>query len=98
MEREAHYHAVNGNSERISSCGIHPSPSHLLVEGRVPTIAIVDTRACSILVGRNVVASIARLEPRHLKKAPLVITACGQPSRPIGLSTIPLDFILADGT
>ena len=98
VEREARYHAVNGNFERISSCGISPFPSHLLVEGRVPTIAIVDTGACSILVGRNFAASIAHLEPRHLKKAPLIITACGQPSRPIGLSTISLDFILADGT
>ena len=49
-------------------------------------------------MGRKFSATIARLEPRHLKRAPLVITACGQPSRPIGLSTIPLEFILADGT
>lgn len=80
-----------------SSCGIPLSPSHLPVEGRVPSIAIVDTRACSILVYRKFVASIARLDPLHLKKAPMAITACGQPSRPIGLSTIPLEFILANG-
>lgn len=98
VEREGRYHALHGRQDRLSSCGIPPSPSHLLVEGHVPIVVVVDTGACSILVGRKFAASIAKLEPRHLKRAPSVITTCGQPSRPIGLSVSPLEFVLADGT
>ena len=35
---------------------------------------------------------------QHLKRAPSVITACGQPSHPIGHSMTPIEFGLADGT
>ena len=64
----------------------------------MPVVAILDSGACSILIGRDFAGGISRLQTDQLTPAARVITACGTHATPLGMSKSLLQFRIAANT
>ena len=61
----------------------------------MPAMAILNSGAFSILIGRDFAGAIPRLQLDQLTPAPRVITACGTHATPLGMSKSLLQFRIA---
>ena len=71
---------------------------HFQIEGHVPTVAVLDTRAGSIILGRKFANKLARCQPPVLVLAGFFITATGVGEHGVEKTTLLLSLTLAKGT
>ena len=86
-------------------CGKHYAMSTLIttarqlqIEGRTPTVAILDTGAGAIILGKTFASRIEKCQPQLLEKAGTLITANGAEETGLKKTTFLLYFTLAKGT
>ena len=70
----------------------------LQVDGVTPRIAIIDTGAGAIILGRSFARKTDRCQFQYLAFGDTFVTATGQEKTSLGRTRLLLDFTLAKGT
>ena len=70
----------------------------LTIEGVVPKIAVIDTSASSVILGRSFARRIDKCRHPLLTYGDSFITAGGNEDKSLGRCTLPIHFLLAKGT
>ena len=97
--RVQRYHETQiSSAKRYSMATLNTTHGELLVEDRVPGVAVIDTRASSIILGRAFGLHMERCQPPSLIYGDTFITAGGNSKKCIGKTKAYLTFTLAKGT
>ena len=95
---ERYRKAQRHNHRRYTMTTLVTKGGELRIEGIAPRIAVLDTGASAVILGRNFAKQFRECRNQNLTHGDTFITANGTESAALGRSKMPLEFILADGT
>ena len=98
MIAEKYSKAQTRHRMKFSMATLLTLEGQLQVDGRTPRVAVIDTGAGSIILGRDFSKSIDRCQQKYLAFGDSFVTAAGQDTPALGRTKLILDFTLAKGT
>ena len=97
--QEARYHHVQTqNDKQMTMVTLITGQGQLTVEGHEPTIAVLDTGASAVILGKAFARKMFRCLPPYMAPGEDFITADGKTCKSLGNATEKLEFIIGKGT
>ena len=96
---EERYQAVQKqNRKKMTMATLINGDGQLQIEGLTPKIAVLDTGASAVILGRDFANAMAKCRTPWLARGGVFVTANGQENQSLGRTIKMLEFIIAKGT
>ena len=95
---ERYHEAQVLSGKKYSMATLITGQSQLIIEGRIPRVAVIDTGASSVIVGRAFGLHMDECQPENLIFGDTFVTAGGTKEKGLGRTINHLKFVLAKGT
>ena len=97
MIQERYNAAQEGHEKKYAMAQLITTDGQLEIEGIVPRIAVVDTGASAVILGRSFARRMDRCHPPWLVYGDSFITAGGHETKSLGRTKLHLKFVLSKG-